>query len=223
MINISSTPGAGALSQTRPHDEFLELCAISTSGELTEEERKRLEEHLAVCPSCCEALEQYQSVVDQAIPSIAASEESENLERDPSWPQERAEKALFDRLAREGKRRPTPKAVANNSSYLLPRGFAVSSESTWRHVWTLYAAGILLFVALSFFAYRIGMRRGSDIAKVVGCRSVTFLRTAHQLCGKHSHDDQSCVWFFTTRPVSHSLHARLGIGLCLGGSDSRIG
>ena len=154
------------MSQTRPHDEFLELCAISTSGELTEEERKRLEEHLAVCPSCREALEQYQSVVDQAIPSIAASEEAENLERDPAWPQERAEKALFDRLAREGKRRPTPKVVANNSSYLPPRGFAASSESTWRHVWTLYAAGILLFVALSFFAYRIGMRRGTDIAKV---------------------------------------------------------
>ena len=31
----------------------------------------------------------------------------------------------------------------------------------------LYAAGILLFVALSFFAYRIGIRRGADIAKAV--------------------------------------------------------
>ena len=154
------------MSQTRPHDEFLELCAISTSGELTEEERKRLEEHLAVCPSCREALEQYRSVVDQAIPSIAASEEAENLERDPAWSRERAEKALFDRLAREGKRRPTPTAPANNSSYLPHRGFAASSESTWRHVWTLYAAAILLFAALSFFAYRIGMRRGTDIAKV---------------------------------------------------------
>ena len=29
----------------------------------------------------------------------------------------------------------------------------------------LYAAGILLFCALSFFAYRVGMRRGTDIAK----------------------------------------------------------
>ena len=29
--------GAGALSRS-PHDEFLELCAISTSGELTGEE-----------------------------------------------------------------------------------------------------------------------------------------------------------------------------------------
>jgi hypothetical protein len=33
--------GAGALSQL-PHDEFLALCALSTSGELTQEERNRL-------------------------------------------------------------------------------------------------------------------------------------------------------------------------------------
>jgi hypothetical protein len=31
----------------------------------------------------------------------------------------------------------------------------------------LYAAGILLFAALSFFAYRIGIRHGTDIAKAV--------------------------------------------------------
>jgi hypothetical protein len=29
----------------------------------------------------------------------------------------------------------------------------------------LYAAGILLFCALSFFAYRVGMRRGTDVAR----------------------------------------------------------
>jgi len=38
------------LSQTGPHGEFLELCAVSTSGELTEGEYKRLRQHLAVCP-----------------------------------------------------------------------------------------------------------------------------------------------------------------------------
>jgi hypothetical protein len=30
---------------------------------------------------------------------------------------------------------------------------------TWRHVWTLYAAGILLFIALGFSAYQLGSRR----------------------------------------------------------------
>jgi len=155
------------LSQTGPHDEFLELCAVSTSGELTEEEQNRLQAHLAVCPSCREALRQYESVVDRAIPAIAAAEDPENAGRDHSWPQARAEKALFDRIAREEKHRASGVANTNNSSDFPHRILPVSTESTWRHVWMLYAAGILLFVALSFFAYRIGIRRGTDIAQVL--------------------------------------------------------
>jgi RNA polymerase sigma factor (sigma-70 family) len=41
---VACSLGARALSPTEPHDEFLELCAISTSEELTEEEQERLEE-----------------------------------------------------------------------------------------------------------------------------------------------------------------------------------
>ena len=91
------------MSRTEPHDEFLELCAVSTSGQLTEEEQKRLQEHLAVCQSCREALRQYEAVVDQAIPAIAANEESEAAKSGSSWSQEEAEKAFFKRLAQEGK------------------------------------------------------------------------------------------------------------------------
>jgi len=153
------------LSQTGPHDEFLELCAVSTSGELTEEEQKRLEEHLAVCPSCREALRQYQSVVDQAIPAFAATEEPEKVEQDHSWSQDRAEKALLDRIAREEKTPPNRTGNRNTSFDFAHRILPTPSESTWRHVWMLYAAGVLLFVSLSFFAYRIGIRRGADTAK----------------------------------------------------------
>ena len=155
------------MSQTGPHDEFLELCAVSTSGELTEEEQKRLEEHLACCPSCREALRQYQSVVDQAIPAIAATEEPAQVGQDHSWSQARAEKALFDRIARKEKRPPNRTGNRNTSSDFSHRVLPTPSESTWRHVWMLYAAGVLLFVALSFFAYRIGIRRGADTAKAV--------------------------------------------------------
>jgi hypothetical protein len=162
--DFSSSLGAGALSQSEPHDEFLELCAVSTAGELTEEEQKRLEEHLAICPSCREALRQYQSVVEQAIPGIAATEGPEEPGPDPSWSQKRAEKALLDRLAQEEKR-PTKRAESPNNSF-DHRPSVAPGGSSWRHVWTLYAAGILLFVALSFFAYRIGIRRGANTAKV---------------------------------------------------------
>ena len=159
--------GAGALSQIGPHDEFLELCAVSTSGELTEEEQNRLQGHLAVCPSCREALRQYESVVDRAIPAVTASEEPENAGPSPSWSEARAEKALFDRIAREGKHGANRVVDTNDYPDFPHRILPVSTESTWRHVWMLYAAGILLFVALSFFAYRIGIRRGADIAKAV--------------------------------------------------------
>src|SRR4029077_12590849 len=94
-----SIRGDGALSHTEPHDEFLELCAVSTSGQLTEEEQKKLQEHLAVCQSCREALQQYEAVVGQAIPAIAANEEPQAAESAPSWSQEEAEKAFFKRLA----------------------------------------------------------------------------------------------------------------------------
>ena len=138
------------MSQTGPHDEFLELCAVSTSGELSEGEHKRLQQHLAVCPACREALRQYQSVLDQAIPAIAATEEPEEVEYDYSWSHQRAEKALFDRLARKEKRPPNRTGNRDTSSDFPHRILPTPSESTWRQVWMLYAAGVLLFVALSF-------------------------------------------------------------------------
>ena len=84
------------MSQISPHDEFLELCAISTSGQLAGEEHKRLQEHLAVCPSCREAMKQFEAVVSKIIPALAR--DTENLGSDPSWSQEQAEAAFFQRL-----------------------------------------------------------------------------------------------------------------------------
>jgi len=68
------------LSHTEPHDEFLELCAISTSGQLSEEDQRRLHEHLAVCSSCRDALQQYEAIIRHAIPAMGAEEAPEHLE-----------------------------------------------------------------------------------------------------------------------------------------------
>jgi hypothetical protein len=168
MIQGSPKPGAGALSQSGPHDEFLELCAASTSGDLSDDEQKRLREHLAICASCREALRQYESIVSDVIPAIAAGVEPEHTQPTETWSQEQqeqAEKALFDRLAGEEKHPPKEPGKRNGSSIFPHRILPFQSESTWRNVWMLYAAGILLFCALSFFAYRVGMHRAADIAK----------------------------------------------------------
>ena len=162
-------PGAGALLQSSPHDEFLELCALSTSGELTGEEQKRLQDHLEVCPSCREALKQYEAVVSKTIPALAP--DPENLESDPWWSQERAEAAFFRRLTLEEElgeelgreRRGADGDSAPNSVGRIPLPV---SQAPSRDVWTLYVAGILLFVALGVSAYRVGIHRGTESAFV---------------------------------------------------------
>lgn len=151
-----------------PHDDFLELCALSTSGELNEEQQNRLREHLAVCSECREAFREFESVVHDTIPAIGAEQasgQSPRIDPGPSWSQSKAEKAFFERLAKEEKQE-SPGAEKKNG---VPAGFRrilpIAPESTWRHVWMLYAAGILLFVTLCLSAYWVGVRHGTEDAK----------------------------------------------------------
>ena len=155
------------MSFSDPHSEFLELCAVSTSGELTEEEQKKLQAHLLVCESCRETLKQYETVVSRAIPAIAASETTEHSDKRGNRLRlvgtEQSEKAFFKRLEEEQRHNSNHNGTGEISPdpHRLP---PFSSESTWRHVWMLYGVGILLFVTLSFYAYRFGVHRGVETA-----------------------------------------------------------
>ena len=55
-----------------PHEEFLELCAVSTSGDLTEEEQKKLQAHLAGCAECRQALREFEAAVDVGVPLLSS-------------------------------------------------------------------------------------------------------------------------------------------------------
>ena len=163
------------MSHTEPHDEFLELCAVSTSGQLSEEDQRRLREHLVVCSSCREALQQYEAIIRHAIPAMAAEETPQNMEAGSRWSEKQAESALFERIARdEGgggieRNGPIPPHRETNSRRVL----APESAAAWRSVWALYAAGILLFVALAVCAYQVGVRRGTNAAIVTAPRPDT--------------------------------------------------
>lgn len=148
-----------------PHDEFLGLCAVSTSGQLTDEERKRLEQHLVVCPSCTDAMKQFDAVVRNAIPALAPN--PTDLEFDPSWSQEQAEAAFFERLTDEvesgANRESSQRDSVTQALGMVTRS---ASQATWRNVWVLCAAGILLCIALGVSAYQVGIRRGVRAAAV---------------------------------------------------------
>jgi anti-sigma factor RsiW len=160
-----------------PHDEFLELCAVSTSGQLSEEEQNRLQAHLAVCPACREALREYESVVNEAIPAIGA-EQSARIDPGPGFSQSKAEKAFFDRLAKEERQQARGVEKKNGVPSAFRRVLPIAPESTWRHVWMLYAAGILLFVTLCLSAYWVGVRHGTDAAKSAPAPPATQVQVA---------------------------------------------
>lgn len=153
----------------RPHDDFLELCALSTAGQLTEEEHNRLEDHLVVCSDCRDALREYESVVEDAIPTIGA-EQSTRIDPGPGWSQSKAEKAFFERLSTEGEHQSAPRVEKNRVPAVFHPVLPTAAESPWRHVWMLYAAGLLLFVTLCFTAYWLGVSRGTSIARSTSSR-----------------------------------------------------
>lgn len=160
-----------------PHDEFLELCAVSTSGQLSEEEQSRLHAHLAVCPACRETLREYESAVNEAIHAIGA-EQSARIDPGPGFSQSKAEKAFFNRLAKEERQQARGVEKKNGVPSAFRRVLPISPESTWRHVWMLYAAGILLFITLCLSAYWVGVRHGTDVAKSTPPAQATEARAA---------------------------------------------
>jgi anti-sigma factor ChrR (cupin superfamily) len=96
MIGNGGSRGEGARPRG-PHDEFLELCALATSGSLTDAERTRLREHLPTCSECRKALEDFESVVKEILPELVPElEKGPHL--DPSFSQEAAEALLQKRL-----------------------------------------------------------------------------------------------------------------------------
>jgi hypothetical protein len=145
------------------HEEFLELCAVSVTGELTDDERKRLDEHLSLCASCRAAFRQYQDTVITAVPSLASELPLPSSSTDSSWSEDAAEAALFRRIKAEDSAGSSVDVVPLNKDDKQKGGY-VPPPPRWGRFGMLYAAGILLFAALAICAYRIGERKGVETA-----------------------------------------------------------
>jgi hypothetical protein len=149
------------------HDEFLELCAVSLSGDLTDDERKKLDEHLISCVSCRLVFDQYQQTASNILPQLSSELPLPMPSVESSWSEARAEAAFFERLKAEDSRAQSENPSLPNGNGRGDRsvGF-VPSPSRWGQFGMLYAAGILLFISLAICAYRIGERRGIETASI---------------------------------------------------------
>jgi hypothetical protein len=152
-----------------PHQEFQELCALSTTGELTVEESARLTEHLTHCDYCREAKRQYEALIATTIPALGAeSSPDEDSEDAPGfWSLELAEATLMETLRRE----PVPPALRPISPLASPR---------WRHALGFAAAAVILAV-VGVAGYRIGVLRGHGSATTTASGALTTSKAQPRL------------------------------------------
>jgi hypothetical protein len=176
MLENGSSGGAWPLPSSESHDEFLRLCALSTTESLSSEERSRLENHLSECAECREAAQQYQALIDEEIPAGCLSANS-----DSDWSLDEAEAALLARLELRDR---APEGAAGVSGSVSPRdpaspparsqNVSMRRNALWRHIWLQWAAAMLLAAALGYSLFCAGM---NEEAKTRG--SGTSPATAH--------------------------------------------
>src|SRR5579872_39201 len=172
-----------------PHDEFLELCAVSTSGELSQEEQRRLKEHLAVCPECRQALKEFEAVVDVGVP-LLSSELSGLLPELPGAVSADAPEALTLKRARSeaaGDRANPAAAEQRTSLHLSHPNGRERTQLNWNLGWLPFAAAILLTVALGIFAYRTGSEHAREVAQATANSSDQKLNALEQQISDADH------------------------------------
>ena len=148
------------------HEEFRELCAAATAGELSGDEQARLNAHLATCPECRCVLREYELAT---VKGMAAFAEEHGIapkdEPDSAWSTEEAEAAFFKRLDKESGSHVAAN-VGDEAAELTKLGKRFTyrpSQFRWREIWMPFAAAILLALALGVAAYKTGLKRGVDV------------------------------------------------------------
>ena len=139
----------------RPHEEFLELCAIATSGDLSADEQQELRAHVATCAECRQALSEFEAVAGVGVPLLAT---------ELSPPPMGEAQPIAEEVAGATRALSPPEAVG-------PRSFARRNGHgralrSWNHVWVSFAAAVVLTFALGIYSYRAGQQRGVETVRV---------------------------------------------------------
>ena len=145
------------------HEYYESLCALATSGTLTEAEWQAIRSHVAECSPCEKLLGQYRSVAKNGIARLMSKADPKNVPQQQEWSVESAKKELFARIA-QGETATHLYSPRLRNISKARRGWRVLfSTPTQRYAG--YAAAVALMVLLPLFAFKEGQRRGAESAQ----------------------------------------------------------
>jgi Putative zinc-finger len=153
-------------SEPQPHEEYLELAAVSTAGDLTNAEQAKLQEHLAICADCRQALQEFASVADIAVPMLASELVEAPSLLETATPAENARAQLNDSLSTAAPDTGVPYTSDSKTVRISHRSGHHRTQVNWNMAWIPLAASILLTAALGIYSYRVGIGRGLETAKL---------------------------------------------------------
>jgi hypothetical protein len=177
-------------SDMRPHDGFLELCAVSTTGELTEDEQNKLREHLATCFECREALKEFETTANIGAPLLSAeltsADSRDQTSAAASTPMVEAFPARI--LDMKNSQSGSNLAEGKKESILAHRNGVRRAQLNWTYVWMPLAAAILLTAALGIYSYQAGRRHAPQLIETTSVRVDGKLDALEQRLSDASHD-----------------------------------
>jgi hypothetical protein len=194
MKNNGTDREARNWSEMEPHDEFLKLCALSTSGDLTEVEQKELQSHLRLCAECRQALKEFEAAADVGIPFLSSKLACASTEPSESAVSHRLESESFVAQASDAGPREAidPGESGRRVFAFAHRNGHRSTRVNWNYVWVPFAACVLLSLALATYTYRAGRSRHSEVVfKAPSAKAVASAAALEQQISDEDHDRQA--------------------------------
>jgi hypothetical protein len=192
MRNRTSNPEDDSWSEMEPHDKFLELCALSTSGELTEEEQRTLQGHLAECSECRQALKEFEAAAGIGMPLLHPHLSIHDSAISASIPVEVARAVPAHAAGQMETSHREGEPIKQSSGLRFPRrNGGRATQVNWNYVWMPFAAAVVLTVALGIYSFQFGKRRGQEGVQAPPSTSGAKVDALEQTISDAGHDREA--------------------------------
>lgn len=191
MLGSGDKRPADKRSEMRPHEEFVELCAVSTSGELSDDEQRRLRDHLVTCAECRQALVEFESVVDIGVPFLRSRLSSLASSEPQPCSDELIERATGSLAQLDGARSPLKPGEGSSGLFFAHWNGRGRAQLNWNYVWMSLAAAAIFAAALGLYSFQLGRRKAQLVVPSAADAFATKVEALEQQISDLGHDRQA--------------------------------